>query len=77
MSASKTPWGAIDVHRGEHVITGRARLAALVRWLRQDPTLGFTFHDITTGAIVTDAVRVNWNQFPLQEAIDAMEVEPT
>jgi hypothetical protein len=75
MPGTKTPWGAIDVHRGESAIAGRARLAALMHLLRKEPTPGIAFHDATSGAAVTDPALVNWNQFPLQEAIDAIEQE--
>jgi hypothetical protein len=70
---ARSPWGAIDVHVEGRVLTGRERLAALVRWLRGEPPAGSTFHDVAGGAMLTAPTQVNWNQFPLQEAMAAVD----
>ena len=48
------------------------RLVELFRWLRGEGSPGTVITD-ATGARVTDPYRVNWRNFPLQDALDEIQ----
>lgn len=66
-------WTAVTVHMTseEAPLDGDLRLAALFRWLRVEAPPGLVVRD-ATGEIVTDPMAVNWDRFPIQQAIDAL-----
>jgi hypothetical protein len=69
------PWTTLDVRMNDgNAIEGDVRLAVLFLWLRGEASTQLVFIDSASGARVTDPMAVNWRDFPLQQAIDALQV---
>jgi len=70
----RRPWTSLVVltREGGDPFEGSARLVELFRWLRGEGSPGTVITD-ATGARVTDPYRVNWRNFPLQDALDEIQ----
>jgi hypothetical protein len=67
-------WTTLDVRMNDGIaIEGEVRLAVLFLWLRGEASAQIVFVDPASGARVTDPMAVSWWDFPLQEAIDALQ----
>ena len=49
-------------------LSGDQRLVALLRWLRDEDSLGYVFVDPVKRRELSNAMTVSWGDFPLQEA---------
>ncbi len=66
-------WNSIGVRQGARRLTGPARLVALLRWKRGDVLLGVSFFDTANeDRELVDPGSVNWSDFPVGEALDAL-----
>lgn len=67
-------WTTVSIHLGseEPALDGSTRLAALVRWLRRETPANVIVRS-ADGRIIHDPLTVNWDRFPVQEAIDAAQ----
>ena len=65
-------WTNVEIHldRGTPALEGEMRLGALFLWLREEANSRVVVMDMT-GLTIHDPLGVNWDRFPLQEAIDA------
>ncbi len=66
-------WTTISVHMNsdEAALEGDVRLAALFRWLRVEAPPDLVVRD-PEGEVIADPMSVNWDRFPIQQAIDAV-----
>jgi hypothetical protein len=66
-------WADVTVRCGPREAVSAERLGILLRWLRGDVLLGFSFVNVGAGAAVADAFAVDWSCFPIEEALRALE----
>jgi hypothetical protein len=66
---------AARVDEGGPSLQGQALLTALFRWLRGEAPPEIAFIDQELSLELFDALEVDWRNFPLQDAIEAVRAE--